>query len=31
MTECKDNVTEAAKRLDLQRPYLYEKLKKLGM
>jgi two-component system nitrogen regulation response regulator NtrX len=29
--ECRDNITEAAGRLDLQRPYLYEKMKKLGI
>jgi len=29
--ECSGNMTEAAIRLDLQRPYLYEKLKKLDL
>ena len=29
--ECGGNITEVATRLDLQRPYLYEKMKKLGL
>jgi two-component system nitrogen regulation response regulator NtrX len=31
IAECSGNMTEAAKRLDLQRPYLYDKMKKLGV
>jgi len=29
--ECGGNISATAERLDLQRPYLYEKLKKLGL
>jgi two-component system nitrogen regulation response regulator NtrX len=31
IAECNGSITDAAERLDLQRPYLYEKIKKLGI
>jgi two-component system, NtrC family, nitrogen regulation response regulator NtrX len=31
LDECKGNKSDASKRLDLQRPYLYEKMKRLGI
>lgn len=31
LEECEGNITDTANRLDLQRPYLYEKMSKLGI